>query len=73
MNPSLKRLLSELSDECRIYMRLVEQLEQATTRAEYEAIEQELYASLTHLQGHAQVMLEESLPKLSEFKGELVK
>ena len=68
MNETLEALLDELADECRAYQVALAKLKAAKTADEYDAAETELIHSMTHLEGHAHIMLEESLEAYSEFE-----
>lgn len=50
-------LLAELADEARRYLGLLEQLKEATGERR-EALEGELYASISHFRSHSEVTLE---------------
>lgn len=51
-------LLEELADEARHYLDLIARLREMPDGDEREDVEADLYASISHLAGHAGVMLE---------------
>lgn len=57
-------LLSELAEEARTYLALLDKLKMATTE-EREILEAKLYASISHFKTHSEVTLE-CLDELSE-------